>query len=129
MGEAINDAAKGRQLGIKVARWPTPQHRDLRWDGRLVRVTTPVPTDVWAAVAAADPSTTVFQTPVWRDCVCSGTGWQDASRLYEMPDGRQLVLMMAGRPGLPAGLALQASWPACGDPAAFWRRGGCARTK
>jgi hypothetical protein len=112
MGEAINDAAKGRQLGIKAAGWPTRQHRDLRWDGRLVRVTTPVPVDVWAAVAAADPSTTVFQTPVWRDCVCTGTGWQDASRLYEMPGGRQLVLMMARRPGLPAGLAQQASWPA-----------------
>jgi hypothetical protein len=103
---------RDRQLGIKVAHWPTPEDRDLRWDGRIVRVTTPVPTDIWVAVAAADPSATVFQTPAWRDCVCSGSGWQDASRLYEMPDGRQLILMMALRRGLPSRLAVQASWPA-----------------
>ena len=39
-----------------------------------------------------------------------GSRWRDASRLYELPGGRQLVLMAARRsvPGLPA---VEASWP------------------
>jgi hypothetical protein len=52
-----------------------------------------------------------FQTPAWRDCVRAGSGWQDASRLYETAGGRQLVLMMARRRVAP-GLAVAASWPA-----------------
>ena len=82
----------------------------MRWQGRPVRVTTPVPAEVWQSVASADPSTMPFQTPIWRDCVCAGGRWRDASRLYELPDGRQLVLMAARRsiPGLPA---VEASWP------------------
>ncbi len=84
--------------------------RDFRWEGRPVRVSAPVPADVWRSVAAADPSTMPFQTPIWRDCVRAGSGWQDASRLYELPGGRQLVMMAARRrvPGLPA---VEASWP------------------
>jgi hypothetical protein len=83
----------------------TPLQRDIRWDGAAVRVTSPAPTEVWQEVAATDSSTMPFQTPAWRDCVCLGGGWQDASRLYEMPGGRRLVLIAASR-GL-----LQASWP------------------
>jgi Acetyltransferase (GNAT) domain len=84
--------------------------REFRWEGRPVRVTAPVPADVWQSVAAADPSTMPFQTPAWRDCVCAGSRWQDASRLYELPGSRQLVMMAARRsgPGLPA---VEASWP------------------
>jgi Acetyltransferase (GNAT) domain len=82
----------------------------MRWQGRPVRVTTPVPAEVWQSVASADPSTMPFQTSIWRDCVCAGSQWRDASRLYELPDGRRLVLMAARRsiPGLPA---VEASWP------------------
>jgi O-antigen/teichoic acid export membrane protein len=85
--------------------------RDVRWDGQVARVTTPVPTDIWEAVAGADPSAMPFHTPVWRDCVCSVGGWEDASRLYELPGGRQLVLMMARRSALPSRLTVEASWP------------------
>ena len=87
-----------------------PRERDVRWNGHAVRVTTPVPTDVWTTVASTDPSTLPFQTPAWRDCVCSGSVWRDASRLYELPGGRQLVLMMARR-GSPSQIAVKASWP------------------
>jgi hypothetical protein len=76
----------------------------------VVKVTTPVPAGTWAAIAAADPTTTPFQTPAWRDVVHRVSGWQDASRLYETPDGRQLVLMLARRGVGP--LAVAASWPA-----------------
>jgi len=92
--------------------------RDVRWDGHVARVTTPVPADVWEAVASADPSAMPFHTPVWRDCVCSASGWQDASRLYELPGGRQLILMMARRAALPSRLTVEASWPQ------GWGRGG-----
>ncbi|HEY7362403.1 MAG TPA: hypothetical protein VH642_16415, partial [Streptosporangiaceae bacterium] len=85
--------------------------RDVRWDGQVARVTAPVPTEVWEAVAGADPSAMPFHTPVWRDCVSSAGGWQDASRLYELPGGRQLVLMMARRSALPSRLTVEASWP------------------
>ncbi len=89
----------------------TARDRDTRLNGRAVRVTSPVPTEVWHAVAGADPSVTPFQLPAWRDCVCYGGDWADASRLYELPGGRQLVLMLARRPGRPRRLAPQASWP------------------
>src|ERR1051326_6302905 len=76
---------------------PDPRQRELRWNGRPVRVTIPVPADVWARVAEQDPGTTPFQTPAWRGCVSRASGGQDASRLYETPDGRPLLLMMARR--------------------------------
>jgi CelD/BcsL family acetyltransferase involved in cellulose biosynthesis len=88
-----------------------PRIRDLHWNGQAVRVTTPVPAAVWQAVAAADTSVTPFQTPTWRDCVCASGEWRDASRCYELPSGRMLVLMMARRSGWPAMLAQEASWP------------------
>lgn len=102
---AARDAAPGGGAVPAPARaW------DLCWQGAPVRVSTPVPADVWHTVAGADPSAMPFQTPLWRDCVCAGSQWRDASRLYELPGGRQLVLMAArrGLPGLPA---VEASWP------------------
>src|SRR5579862_1804472 len=100
-----------RQRSQPPERDPRSRHRDLRWNGEEVRVTTPVPTAVWAQVAAADPTAMPFHTPLWRDCVVAGSGWDDASRLYETADGRQLVLMMARRSVGP-GLSIEASWPA-----------------
>ena len=41
----------------------------------------------------------------------TGGEWRDASRCYELPSGRMLVLMMARRSGRPAMLAREASWP------------------
>jgi len=98
MTDTRNDARWGGPRQARTRTW------DIQWQGRPVRVTTPVPADVWQSVASADPTTMPFQTPVWRDCVCAGSQWRDASRLYELPDGRQLVLMAARRsiPGLPA---------------------------
>jgi hypothetical protein len=100
---------KSRLLGTEECPGE-PRARDVQWDRHTVRVTTPVPTDIWTTVASADPSTMPFQTSAWRDCVCSATGWKDASRLYELPGGRQLVLMMA-RKGSPSRVAVEASWP------------------
>jgi len=62
-----------------------------------VRVTSPAPREVWRAALAADPHAVATQSPEWLDCLCARTGQVDASRLYELPDGRRLVLPMAGR--------------------------------
>jgi O-antigen/teichoic acid export membrane protein len=66
-GTAMTEAGDG-PLGILTApgrpvRSAYRESRDLRWSGQAVRVTAPVPTGVWAEVAAADPTTLPFQTP------------------------------------------------------------------
>jgi Acetyltransferase (GNAT) domain len=104
MAVTRNGARRGGTGQAQAHAW------EMRWQGRPVRVSTMVPAGVWQELASADPSTMPFQTPAWRDCVCSGVHWRDASRLYELADGRRLVLMAARRslPGLPA---VEASWP------------------
>ena len=78
-------------------------------------VTSPAPRDEWNRLLAADPQAVATQTPEWLDCVCGRTGretkrsgehagrgarpWDtvDASRLYELPDGRRAVLPLVAR--------------------------------
>ncbi len=69
-----------------------------------VRVTTPADREVWQEVLAADPLGLVTQSPAWLDCLCETAGYTDASRLYELPDGRRLVLPLARRAGTQASL-------------------------
>lgn len=81
-------------------------------------VMSPAPRAVWEAVIASDPNALVSQTPAWIDFVCSAGGYEDASRLYELPGGRRLVLPMVRRRHVPALLAIDSSLP----PA--WGTGG-----
>ena len=74
-------------------------------------VTSPAPRKVWQEVLTADAQALVFQTPAWLDCICALGGYEDASRLYETPGGRLLVLPMVRRKGLPEALTSQASLP------------------
>jgi hypothetical protein len=62
-----------------------------------VRVVSPAPREAWRAALAADPLAVATQTPEWLDCLCRETGRVDASRLYELPDGRRLVLPLVAR--------------------------------
>jgi Acetyltransferase (GNAT) domain len=62
-----------------------------------VRVTSPAPRGPWREALAADPDTLPSQTPEWIDCMRSFGGYRDASRLYELPGGRRLVLPMVRR--------------------------------
>ena len=62
-----------------------------------VRVVSPAPREVWRRVLAADPGAVATQTPEWSDCLGTARGFVDASRLYQFPDGRTLVLPLAGR--------------------------------
>jgi hypothetical protein len=76
----------------------------------VIRVTSPAPRDAWEAALASDPNALVFQTPMWTDCLRT-FGYEDASRLYELPGARRLVLPMVRRRNRPGRLAGEASLP------------------
>lgn len=75
------------------------------------QVTSPAPRDVWENLLRSDPEALVSQTPAWLDCICAMGGYADASRLYETPEGKQLVLPMVRTKGLPAALSTETTLP------------------
>jgi hypothetical protein len=75
-----------------------------------VRIVSPAPRKVWADMVAADPDAVATQAPDWLDCLRRTRGYVDASRLYEFPDGRRLVLPLAARIWAGARVA-EESWP------------------
>jgi Acetyltransferase (GNAT) domain len=77
-----------------------------------VGVSSPAPRGDWEAVLVDDPRALVDHTPAWTDLVCRVGAYEDASRLYELPGGRRLVLPMVRRRHLPEPLAFEASFPA-----------------
>jgi hypothetical protein len=74
---------------------------------RSTRVTSPAPRELWREALQTDPDVLPSQTPEWIDCMRAFGGYEDASRLYELPDDRLLVLPMVRRrfsqASLPAG--------------------------
>ena len=74
------------------------------------QVTSPAPRNAWQELLQADANALVFQAPAWLDCICAMGGYVDASRLYELPEGRRLLLPMVRR-RLPRPLSTQASFP------------------
>src|SRR3954453_8654750 len=103
------------------------QRASIRRHGLLheaVRVTSPAPRNLWEAALASDPNAPVFHTPKWTDCICAFGGYEDASRLYELPGGRRLVLPMVRRRNRPGPLASEASLPPTWDPGGIVAPGG-----
>ncbi|HLI58651.1 MAG TPA: GNAT family N-acetyltransferase [Solirubrobacteraceae bacterium] len=81
----------------------------------VLAVASPAPPAAWREVLQSDPAALVTQTPEWTAALCRDGRFEDASRLYELGDGRLAVLPMLRRPGLPPGWAVEASLPpACG---------------
>jgi hypothetical protein len=75
------------------------------------RVTSPAPRDAWLEILQQDAQAMIFQTPVWIDAACSTGQYIDASRFYELSDGRQWLLpMLCTKPIIP-GFATQTSLP------------------
>lgn len=75
------------------------------------RVTTPAPRDAWQELLEGDPYALVTQSPAWLDARCEAGGQADASRLYELANGRRLVLPLVRRSALGDGrLALRSSY-------------------
>ena len=62
------------------------------------------------ACCAADPGATALQTPEYLDAVVAATGGRDVSRLYQLRDGRQLVLPLVRQRSCP-GCTLDADYP------------------
>ncbi len=79
--------------------------------GQNMRVSSPAPRDVWQALFASDPEAIPFQSPAWVDSICAAGHYEDASRLYELPGNRLMVLPLVRRKGLPVTLSSAASMP------------------
>lgn len=75
-----------------------------------VRVVSPAPRPVWEQIFGADRDAVATQAPGWLDSLHAARGYTDASRLYEMPDGRRLVLPLAARTRVDVRLS-EESWP------------------
>jgi hypothetical protein len=61
------------------------------------RVVSPAPRVAWNEALDGDPSALETQSPAWTDAMCAAMGFTDASRAYEMSDGRRLVLPLLRR--------------------------------
>jgi GNAT acetyltransferase-like protein len=77
---------------------------------RLLSVAAPAPRDAWR-LALRDEHALAFQTPQWLEAVCAFGGYQDATRHYELADGRELVLPLVRRTGAAAPFGVEASLP------------------
>lgn len=80
--------------------------REFAW-----HVSSPAPRDVWARIIAGNDNALVFQTPEWTDGLCATGDYEDASRLYETADGRQLILPLVQSRWLTGTPAVLASMP------------------
>jgi CelD/BcsL family acetyltransferase involved in cellulose biosynthesis len=64
---------------------------------QIRHVASPAPRAVWDEMMRGDPSALETQAPAWTDAMCEAAGFTDASRMYEMSDGRRLVLPLLRR--------------------------------
>jgi GNAT acetyltransferase-like protein len=62
-----------------------------------VTVTSPAAAGAWEEIVASAPRALPSQAPAWLRSVCTVDGYDDATRLYEMGDGRRLVLPLVRR--------------------------------
>lgn len=63
----------------------------------VTTIMSPAPRDIWDGVVRDDPGATALQTPAYFAAVLAATGGQDASRLYQFNDGRQVVVPLVRR--------------------------------
>ncbi len=93
-----------------VSRAGTPQ-TNRQQKVRLSKVTSPAPRALWRELLRADPEALPTQSPEWLDCLCALERYEDASRLYAFDDGRELLLPLVKRRGVPPSFSVQASFP------------------
>lgn len=75
------------------------------------QVSTPAPRTLWRGLLDADAESMPGQAPEWIDCICATGRYADASRLYELSDGQQLLLPMVRRTGVLGAAGFEASLP------------------
>jgi hypothetical protein len=78
---------------------------------RVERVVTPAPRNVWDQLVAADPASLVDHSPAWLDVMSATAPYRDASRLYELSDGRRYVLPLARRRGPLDAVGVESGFP------------------
>jgi Acetyltransferase (GNAT) domain len=76
-----------------------------------IRCTSPAPRGPWRTLLASCADALVFQTPEWIDSLCESGAYHDVSRLYEVSEGRYLLVPMVRRAALPKPLRIEASLP------------------
>jgi hypothetical protein len=84
-------------------------------------VITPAPREAWLGLCRSDPDALIYHEPAWLDLLCKVAGYEDASRLYQLPEGRLAVLPMVRKRVLGA-----TAWEASFPPA--WGLGGLIAT-
>ncbi len=89
--------------------------------------TRPVPRDVWNEAFAADPLAMPFQAPRWVDVITGDRRYEDASRCYDLGDGRVGVLPMVSR-RFPTGSRVEASYPLDWEAGGLIAPGGVRRS-
>lgn len=77
----------------------------------IQKITSPAPRAEWQRLFNCDPGALIFQSPDWTDALVASGEWQDASRLYELADGRKLLLPLAVRRSPVGALRIRASMP------------------
>lgn len=68
-----------------------------------VAVTTPAPRETWWEIIAEDPESVPTQSPEWVEALCRTGKYVDASRLYQVADGRRVLLPLVKRTHTTAG--------------------------
>jgi hypothetical protein len=63
----------------------------------LANVMSPAPRAVWNEILASDSTALVEHGPAWIDTMRAAGGFTDASRLYELRDGRRFVIPLVQR--------------------------------
>jgi hypothetical protein len=77
----------------------------------ITRVISPAPWAIWQTVWQQDCEAVPYQSPAWFDALCASSEYADASRLYEMTDGRQIIVPLVRRRKRPPLLNTAASLP------------------
>jgi hypothetical protein len=77
----------------------------------VARVTSPAPRADWEDLLAADPTSLVDQGPQWNDVLTATAPYSDASRLYELDDGRRFVLPLVRRRGITGPAGVESAFP------------------
>lgn len=72
----------------------------------------PAPRGFWRDLVAADPDALPTQSPEWLESLCADGRYVDATRCYELPDGRRALLPLVRRAHLPGRASTLASMPA-----------------
>jgi hypothetical protein len=84
----------------------------------------------WVDIVARDESIALSKTPEWIDCICSASGFSDATLLFRGEDGRRLILPRLRKTGTPSFLGLFESpppgWGLGADASGFLSEGGPA---